>query len=132
MSKFVKLAAKLPGDELVNGLDAVAADLVDRWKERDPQNPASLLVVGVVRCRDFRTTDVGDGVVEIPTVEFVRLEPLGFLGQEGVAHMPVAAIEHQKILLGAAERRTGATPLPIDAESSPDGGNVVHVDFDEE
>ena len=130
MSARSKLAGKLPGDRLINGLDEHAEDLVDRFKQRNPNNQAAVLIIGIARVRDFRTADEGDGLVEIPNYEITRLEPLGVLGRDATGGLGVASAEHQKILLQASENRTGETPLPIDAVSVQEAG--IHVDMDDE
>lgn len=135
MSARVKLAGKLPGDDPVNGIDYLAEPLCDRWSERDPDNPASVLIIGVARVRKFETVDTGDGVHRVPTVEISRLEVLGALGREGLTEtlpngssrlvLGLADTSAQQLLLNVAEARTGSAALPIDAESELDHHQVL-------
>lgn len=128
MSARTKLAGKLPGDEPVNGIDVYAEELCDRWAARNPDDPASLLIIGVARVRKFETVDTGEGVHRVPTIEITRLEALGVLGRNPMNGLPVAAMEDQQLLLDASEERTGATPLPIDAETVMDNHTVLGED----
>ena len=128
MSARVKLAGKLPGEELVNGLDAYAEALADRWENEDPNNPAAVLVVGVVRLRKVEHLSSDDGRIRVPTVEVSRVEALGVLGQMPMDSLALASVTNQKLLLDAAEKRTGAAPLPIDAVSGEDNHQVLGDD----
>jgi len=120
MSAKMKLAGRLPGNELINGLDRLAEALADRWNQSDVDNPAAVLIIGVARVREIKVVAGDDGRQHVPTVEISRVEALGVLGQEPLDILGLASPEHQKILLQAAETRTGETPLPIDAESVDD------------
>ena len=128
MSARVRLTGKLPGDEPVNGIDPLAEELCERWFAGDSNNPASVLVIGVLKVRSFQLLRDQDGMRRVPTMEFTRLEPLGLLGRDGTPHIAVAEIEDQQRLLDAAEERTGATPLPIDAETVLDDHTVLGED----
>lgn len=128
MSARVKLAGKLPGEELVNGLDAYAEALVDRWEDEDPNNPAAVLIIGVVRVRKVEHLPSDDGRIHVPTVEVSRVEALGVLGQLPMDSLPLASVTTQKLLLDTAEKRTGAAPLPIDAVSGEDNHQVLGDD----
>ena len=81
MSKNVRLAGKLPGDEGVDGIGMYAEELCDRWSARNPENPASVLIIGVARVRKFETVDTGEGVHRVPTIEITRLEGKAKLSQ---------------------------------------------------
>lgn len=135
MSARVKLAGKLPGDPPVNGIDYLAEALCEKWSRRDPDDPASILIIGIARVRKFETVDTGDGVHRVPTVEISRLEVLGALGRSGLEEVQpngqarmvlgVAEVEDVQLLLRVAEARTGEAPLPIDAETELDHHQVL-------
>lgn len=128
MSARTKLAGKLPGDEPVNGIDVYAEELCDRWSTRNPEDPASVLIIGVARVRKFEVVDTGEGVHRVPTMEITRLEALGVLGRTPMHGLPLASVEDQRLLLDAAEERTGASALPIDAETALDHHTVLGED----
>lgn len=128
MSARTKLAGKLPGDEPVNGVDVYAEELCDRWAARNPDDPASVLIIGVARVRKFEVVDTGEGVHRVPTIEITRLEALGVLGRSPMVGLPLASLEVQKLLLDASEERTGASPLPIDADTVLDHHSVLEDD----
>ncbi|PFG16311.1 hypothetical protein ATK74_0845 [Propionicimonas paludicola] len=125
MSQKLKLAGKLPGNEMINGLDPLAEQLAARWNDSDAENPAAVLVIGIMRVRKLEVVAGDDGRQHVPTLELSRVEPLGVLGAENIDGLGLASVEHQKILLRAAEARTGDTPLPIDAESVDDAQITV-------
>lgn len=127
MSVKSKLAGKLPGDELINGLDSHASTLADRWEAEDPNNPAAVLVIAVVRVRKVEHLASDDGRIRVPTLEVSRIEALGLIGQEPMRNLQLASVAHQKLLLDAAEERTGASPLPIDAVSVDEAGIDIEV-----
>jgi hypothetical protein len=58
-------------------------------------------------------------------MEVTRLEVLGALGREETGRLVPADVTHQQLLLKVAEARTGASPLPIDAESAKDNFEVL-------
>lgn len=125
MSARTRLAGKLPGDEPVNGVDHLAEDLCDRWFTGDPKNPAAVLVIGVMKVRNFQLVRDEDGMRRIPTLELSRVEALGVLGQDGMRTLNVALTTDQQLLLNTAENRTGASPLPIDADTVLDDHTVL-------
>lgn len=108
MSKKVKLASALPGDEMTNGLDALRDDLVKR--------------PGQVRCA-FIWYDVREQKVitanpdgNVPMIEIRRFEPVG--DQDKVpADIKLA-------ILQLAEERRGMTPLPFDKLEQEQSGPV--------
>lgn len=120
MSNKMKLAGKLPGDEPVNGLDRLAEGLCDRWDEGDPDNPAAVLIIGIAKVRSYQVVRDDEGVRHVPTMEITRVEALGVLGTDPMARLDIAPVMDQQRLLDVAEDRTGATPLPIDAETGLD------------
>ena len=120
MSAKIKLASALPGHHAINGLDDLAQQLTERWEASEQGNPAAMLVIGIVRVREFKAVNGKDGRVKVPTIEVSRIEPLGMLGADGIPGLDLATPAHHKVLLDAAEARTGDTPLPIDAESVDD------------
>ncbi len=124
MSAAIKLAGKLPGDALVNGLDRIAEDLVARWEMEDRRNPAAVLVIGIMRVRKVEHLPTDDGRVHVPTLEIARIEPLGVVGQDGLDLLGVVTAADQKRLLDVSTARTGET-LPIDAESAAEAGIEV-------
>ena len=129
MSARARLAGKLPGDAPVNGIDPLAEDLCDRWFNGDPENPASVLVIGIMKVRNFTLVRDEDGLRRIPTMELTRVEALGVLGQSPLGgRLPVASSADQQMLLDANEERTGMSPLPIDAETELDKHTVLGED----
>jgi hypothetical protein len=124
MSAAIKLAGKLPGNVLVNGLDRIAEELVARWEKEDPRNPAAVLVIGIVRVRKVEHLPTDDGRVFVPTMEIARIEPLGVVGQDALNSLGVVTAADQKRLLEVSEGRTGEV-LPLDAESAAEAGIEV-------
>ena len=72
--------------------------------------------------------DTGEGVHRVPTIEITRLEALGVLGRSPMVGLPLASLEVQQLLLDASEERTGASPLPIDADTVLDHHSVLEDD----
>lgn len=97
MSATVKLSSALPGDEEINGLDAIVDELVAT---------PSRIVVGLVWLDVPTITDNTETGARVPTVRVRRIEPLG-----GVQEIPD---EVRKLAARAHEERTGRTPLPFD------------------
>ncbi len=140
MSDRTKLAGKLPGDEPVNGVDMYVPALTQRWDRHDPDNPPVVMVLGLLRLNDYRVMDKGNGTFRQGNTEIVRIETLGvsgskpltftdeFGGESVVLDVVPAAVK--KLLLDAAESRTGAEPLPIDALSEIDNHTVLGDDED--
>lgn len=97
MSAVVRLAAKLPGNDEINGLDHIAGDLC-----ANPGEPIFALVWFDV---SKVTTDVDSGT-RVPTVRVRRVEPVGPIGQ-----VPdfVRSLARQ-----LEEKRTGRAPLPFE------------------
>lgn len=102
MSAQVKLSSKLPGDEEINGLDAIAEDL------HEETTIVALVWISPREVRRMIAT--GD---EVPVVEIRRIEPLGT--------PDVLPKEVVKLALDQQEQRTGRTPLPIDQVVAPKG-----------
>jgi hypothetical protein len=116
MSALVTLSGRLPGDPDINGLDAIAADLV--------ANPEQLRVVvaWIDVSKVTTSTDTGD---RVPTVRVRRIEPVGT--PESV---PAA---FSRAVLQAAERRTGMAPLPFgEVESDNATADNTSIDYDED
>jgi len=107
MSAKVKLSGALPGNEEINGLDAIADKLVEA--------PETLwLVLGWIDVKDVK--DVTDTGERIPTTRFRRIEV--------VSKASEAPQELRNMVLRLAEERTGKTPLPIDAYAAATDGLV--------
>lgn len=111
---MTKLVGSLPKGE-GNGLDAIAAALIDNPREVH-------VVIALVDCKKV-TTDHDSGEVE-PTARIRRVEAI----EE--ADRDVAA----KMMRRALERRTGKTVLPFDLEEDlrsafgridPDTGEIL-------
>lgn len=97
MSAMVRLAAKLPGNDEINGLDHIAYDLCD-----NPGTPVFALVwFDVAKV----TTDVDAGT-RVPTVRVRRVEPVGPLSE-----VPAAVA---KLVTALGEKRLGRVPLPLE------------------
>lgn len=106
MSDVVKLAARLPGDPEVNGLDAITGDLIAR-----PQT----MRCAVIWYDTIRVTENIELGVKIPTVQVLRVEPIS-----DASEMPA---ELADLVQAAAQKRLGHEPLPFD-EVDPDGVEV--------
>jgi hypothetical protein len=97
MSAVVKLSAALPGDEEINGLDSIAAQLVDQ---------PGRIRVALVWLDVSMITDNTETGGRVPTVRVRRIEPLGT-----VEEIPD---EIRKLAARSHEERTGRVPLPFD------------------
>jgi len=97
MSATVKLSSALPGDEEINGLDALRDQLV---------NEPDRIVVGLVWLDVPKINVDTEKDTEVPVVRIRRIEPLG-----DVASIPDAV---RKLAAKAHENRTGRTPLPFE------------------
>ena len=106
MSDTVKLSAAMPADTDTNGVDALAATLVD-----DPEQ----IHVAVLWFDTVKITDLTDSGRRIPTIRVRRVEPIG-----NVADVPAAI---RDLVDAATEKRTGRAPLPFDEVE------VVDTDF---
>jgi hypothetical protein len=93
----VRLSSALPGNDDINGLDHIAAELVE--------HPEKLrLVLAWVDVSEVR--DVTDTGARVPVVRWRRIEPVGDANN--------APQELRDMALRLYEERTGKTPLPID------------------
>lgn len=97
MSSLVKLSSRLPGDPEINGLDSLADKLLDL----DAEPTVALVWLSTAKVTTDRSHE------QVPTVEVVRIEPLGPLSE-----VPASIIELAATLY---EGRTGRTALPFDA-----------------
>lgn len=104
MSAVAKLRAKLPGNPDINGLDAIAADLLS-----SPEK---------VRCA-FIWYDVSQILEDVatgnhvPTIEVRRFEPIG-----DAESVPT---EIREAVAAMADKRLGKQALPFDQVSYDDG-----------
>lgn len=105
MSAVVKLGSKMPADFEVNGLDALAEDLVNAPQELR----AAFVVFDTGKIETNPDTDA-----QVPTVRVRRFEPLGAADEisQALRDAYTAAVEH----------RTGRKALPLDVVE------VVHED----
>lgn len=111
MSAKVKLRGKLPGNEDINGLDAMVDELL-----ATPEKVRAYLMLGDV---DSITDNVATGD-RVPRVEVRRIE---YIGEAG--NLPA---EVKDLFLRLAEERTGKAPLPLDwtkSEAATDGTGPV-------
>lgn len=113
MSAIIKLSSKLPGDEEINGLDAI----VEHFK--DSEEPV-LVLAWVVSKQVTRITGTDE---EVPTVEVRRVEPIGTADDVPQTVQDLAAELY--------ERRTGRNPLPIGQLLAPAGDVDVWGDEQE-
>ena len=97
MSSLVKLSSRLPGDPEINGLDSLAGQLLDL----DAEPTVALVWLSTSKVTTDRSHE------QVPTVEVVRIEPLGPLSK-----VPSSIIE---LAANLYEGRTGRTALPFDA-----------------
>jgi hypothetical protein len=105
MSALVKLSSKLPGDYETNGVDQIAADLVD-----DPR-AVRIAVVWFDTQRTIVDTDTDE---HVPVIRVRRFEPLGLVEDVGP--------EVRDAVQAAVERRTGRAPIPFaDLEGTSNG-----------
>lgn len=97
MSALVKLRAKLPANEDLNGLDQILPELI-----ADGATPrAAFLIYDVQKT----TTDVATGEVSV-TIEVRRIEPISLANE-------VPAVIRQAVL-ELVDKRTGKQALPFD------------------
>lgn len=96
MSAFVRLSSKLPGDPEINGVDALADELI-----KDPRR----IRYGVVWFDASRVVEETDSGDIVPTLRIRRIEPIG--DADEVRPEIAAAVEH------AVRDRTGRTPIPF-------------------
>ena len=96
MSDLMKLAAALPGDSDVNGLDYLAETLAD--------NPEGVTVTAVVTfdVRDVRF--VVDKGIHVPTIQIRRAE--GWLTED-------TPVEVRTAMVMQGEKRLNRAPLPF-------------------
>lgn len=97
MSATVKLSSRLPGEREINGVDAIAADLIDT-----PDTIRCALVWFDVQ-KVTVDTDTDD---HVPTIRVRRFEPLGLLED-----VPAAV---RDTVAAAYEKRTGQKPVPFE------------------
>lgn len=117
MSNSLKLSTALPGDDEINGLDALADDLV-----ADP----SRMICAVIICDVKDVRYITDVEAHVPTLRFRRGEawPLS----ENPEAVRVAMIQR-------SEARLGKTPLPFGevtlkhADDRPDPDDCDHTEF---
>jgi hypothetical protein len=96
MSAFVKLGSAMPGDPETNGVDALAATLID--------NP-DVIRYAVIWFDVSKITDLVDSHELIPTIRVRRIEPLGTADQVDPAIANAVA--------AAVEKRTGRKAIPF-------------------
>ena len=108
MSDKVKLAAVLPGDRQINGLDDMAGDIAAR---------PDRILVALVWLDTPKTTVNNETGMRVPTVRVRRIEPLGDADE-----VPAAV---QKEALRLSESRLGMVPLPFDEVETSSAGEVA-------
>lgn len=108
MSALVKLSSKLPGDEEINGLDAIAEKL---------QEETTIVALVWISPREVRRV-IATGN-KVPVVEIRRIEPLG-----EPSDLPTELVQ---MALDQQAQRTGRTPLPVDQVTVP-AGSVDELD----
>ena len=118
MSDLLKLSTALPGDQEINGLDALAAALVE-----DPSR--MVCAVLILDVKDVRY--ITDVEAHVPTMRFRRGE--AWLVDETPEEVRLAMVQR-------TEERTGRTPLPFGEvetkkadKDRPDPHDCDHVDF---
>jgi len=97
MSDTVKLSAAMPADVETNGIDALAAQLVD-----DPEQ----IRVAVLWFDTVKVTELTDSGSRVPTIRVRRIEPIG--------NVDAVPVEIRKLVDEATQTRTGRVPLPFD------------------
>lgn len=95
MSAAVKLGSKLPGEVQINGVDAIADELVE-----DPEQIRVALVYFDVR----KIEDDTDSGARVPTIRVRRFEPIGTLED--------APQSVRDVMAKAFADRTGQKPIP--------------------
>ena len=112
MSAFVSLSSKLPGDPEINGVDALADDLV-----KDPAR----IRYGVVWFDVVKVTEDTDSGDIVPTMRVRRIEPIG----DADAVLP----EIGAVVADAVRARTGRAPIPFGivevGEEDPDQLSLI-------
>lgn len=114
MSAKVKLGSKLPGDAEINGVDAIASELVE-----DPEQ----IHVGVVYFDVKHVTDDTDTGERVPTIRVRRLEPISTVG--------AAPAALQKLVGQAFTARTGRKAIPFEVATSEQIPRSADPDGDE-
>ncbi len=119
MSDKLKLSTALPGDEAINGLDALADQLVDQ---------PSQMICAVIICDVKDVRYITDLEAHVPTLRFRRGEawPL--------ADTPEAV---RIAMIQRSEARLGRTPLPfgevstkpVEGKDRPNPDDCDHVDY---
>ncbi len=119
MSDKLKLSTALPGDEAINGLDALADQLVDQ---------PSQMICAVIICDVKDVRYITDLEAHVPTLRFRRGEawPL--------ADTPEAV---RIAMIQRSEARLGRTPLPFgevavkpaEGKERPSPDDCDHVDY---
>lgn len=119
MSAAVKLGSKLPGETEINGVDAIALELVE-----DPETIRVALVYFDVS-HTTHDTDSGD---DVPTIRVRRFEPIGTLED--------APTSVREVMADAFAARTGRKAIPweiataeqIPRPADPDGDELPEDD----
>lgn len=118
MSALLKLSTALPGDDEINGLDSLAAQLV-----ADPTG--MVCAVLILDVKDVRY--ITDVEAHVPTLRFRRGEAWP------VSETPEAI---RLAMIQRSEERTGRTPLPFgevetkkEPKDRPQPDDCDHVDF---
>lgn len=115
MSALVKLSPKLPGDYETNGVDQIAADLVDE--------PAAVRI-GIVWFDTARVIVDTDSDDHIPVVRIRRIEPLGLVEEASAAV--------RDAVQAAVQKRTGRTPIPFGLVEVDGGHDPDQLQLDED
>lgn len=116
MSALVKLAAQLPGDEEINGLDRLQTDLVDAL-----DGDGAIVVIGVLDVADVTHKAGQDSV---PRVRVRKIEAVGWIGAQ-IGDLEPCPPAVRDAFLQVSEARRGMAPLPMEALSAKDDFEVV-------
>lgn len=116
MSALVKVAAVLPGEDEINGLDCLQSALVDAL-----DSDGAIVIIGVMDVADVTHKAGQDSV---PRVRFRKVEAVGWIGAE-IDGLPSCPADVRQAFLSRSESRRGMAPLPMEALTAEDDFEVV-------
>ncbi|MFT4295623.1 MAG: hypothetical protein QM582_09455 [Micropruina sp.] len=116
MSAVVKLAAQLPGEDEINGLDRLQAALVDAL-----DGDGAIVAIAVLDVADVTHKAGGDSV---PRVRVRKIEAVGWIGAQ-IGTLEPCPGSVRDVFMRVSEDRRGMSPLPMEALSAEDDFEVM-------
>lgn len=116
MSAVVKLAAQLPGEDEINGLDRLQTALVDAL-----DGDGAVVAIAVLDVADVTHKAGADSV---PRVRVRKIEAVGWIGAQ-IGTLDPCPPEVRAAFLATSEARRGMTPLPMEALAAEDDFEVM-------